>query len=66
MSTIEFCPECGGVVVGTGTDLRCTSCGLTYDEMIDSIDHDEDDFLEDDDADLDELDDELDGSDGDW
>ena len=66
MSSIEFCPECGGVVVGTGDDLRCTSCGLTYDDMIDAIDHDENDLLEDEDADLDELADELEGSDGDW
>lgn len=70
MSSIEFCPECGGVVVGTGADLRCTSCGLTYEEMLDAIDHDEDDLLEDEDEDedidLDELDDELEGSDGDW
>lgn len=51
MSTIEFCPECGSVVVGSGTDQRCTSCGLTYEEMVDLLDGDymdEDDLQEDD------------------
>ena len=42
MSEIEFCPECEAPVVGFGTDIRCTNCGMTYAEMIDNID---DDFL---------------------
>ncbi len=41
MSSIEFCPECGGVVVGSGSDQRCTSCGLTYEEMSDLLDGDD-------------------------
>lgn len=46
MSTIEFCPECGGVLVGSGDDLRCTSCGLTRDEIMDLVDGEEE-LLED-------------------
>ncbi|MEY4365371.1 MAG: hypothetical protein RLZZ305_715 [Actinomycetota bacterium] len=48
MSSIEFCPECGGVVVGSGLDQRCTTCGLTYEEMSDLLDGD--DELSEDDA----------------
>ena len=43
MSDIEFCPECEAPVIGFGDDIRCTSCGLTYREMVDLID---DDFLD--------------------
>ena len=43
MSDIEFCPECEAPVIGFGDDLRCTSCGLTYREMVDLVD---DDFLD--------------------
>lgn len=35
---MEICPECGGQLVGTGTDIRCTECGLTYEEMDDMLD----------------------------
>ena len=43
MSDIEFCPECEAPVIGFGDDIRCTSCSLTYREMVDLID---DDFLD--------------------
>ena len=43
MSDIEFCPECEAPVIGFGDDIRCTSCGLTYREMVDLVD---DDFLD--------------------
>ena len=43
MSDIEYCPECEAPVIGFGDDIRCTSCGLTYREMVDLID---DDFLD--------------------
>ena len=43
MSDIEFCPECEAPVIGFGDDIRCTSCGITYREMVDLID---DDFLD--------------------
>ncbi len=43
MSDIEFCPECEAPVIGFGDDIRCTSCGFTYREMVDLID---DDFLD--------------------
>ena len=58
MSDIEFCPECEAPVIGFGDDIRCTSCGLTYREMVDLID---DDFLDglggDDAIETDEMDD---------
>jgi hypothetical protein len=40
MREIEFCPECGAPVVGFANDQRCTSCGLTYHEMLDLLDGD--------------------------
>ena len=43
MSDIEFCPECEAPVIGFGDDIRCTSCGITYREMVDLVD---DDFLD--------------------
>ena len=71
MSSIEFCPECGGVVVGSGSDQRCTVCALTYEEMSDLLDGDDD--LEDDEelAEFGEDDDDFDfdleeESGGDW
>lgn len=36
------CPECGGPLVGTGSDIRCTECGLTIDEFESDIDDYED------------------------
>ena len=33
------CPECGGPVInGGGDDIRCLSCGLTWDEYVDTAD----------------------------
>ena len=33
------CPECGGPIVnGGGDDIRCTQCGLTWDEFVDVAD----------------------------
>jgi len=33
----EECPECGGPIIdGGGNDVRCESCGLTWDELEDS------------------------------
>ena len=46
MREIEFCPECGAPVIGFTNDQRCTSCGLTYLEMVDLLDGD--DLMEDD------------------
>ena len=46
MRDIEFCPECGAPVVGDDTSQMCTSCGLTYDEMEEFLDHD--DIIDDD------------------
>lgn len=47
------CPECGGPIVnGGGDDIRCTQCGLTWDEFVDVADDlellDGDDILLDD------------------
>lgn len=56
MSDIEFCPECEAPVIGFGTDVRCTSCGLTHSEMVDIIGDDVLDGLDgDDDIDSDEI-----------
>jgi hypothetical protein len=31
------CPECGGPIIdGGGNDVRCESCGLTWDEFEDA------------------------------
>lgn len=39
MRDIIECPECGGPVVnGGGDDIRCTECGLTWDEFVDVAD----------------------------
>jgi hypothetical protein len=46
MRDIEFCPECGAPVIGFTNDQRCTSCGLTYLDMVDLLDPD--DLMEDD------------------
>jgi uncharacterized Zn finger protein (UPF0148 family) len=53
MADLTECPACGGPLVGNGTDLRCTECGLTRDELqeFDGIDDVEDLY------DSDELDD---------
>ena len=42
MSEYTECPDCGGPLVGTGDDIRCTECGLTIDEFEDDIDDYED------------------------
>jgi len=52
MPEIDFCPECGAPVVGDGRSQMCTSCGLTYSEMEDLLDHD--DLMEDDEIDADD------------
>lgn len=52
MPEIEFCPDCGSPVVGTGTAQMCTGCGFTYDEMLDLLDEDE--MQEDDEIDPDD------------
>ena len=48
MSDLTECPNCGGPLVGTGADLRCTECGFTRDEFedIDDVEdlYDSDDF----------------------
>ena len=62
MSDIEFCPECGAPVIGFTNDQRCTSCGLTYLEMVDLLD---DDDLMEDDLGPDEVDDDVDDGYGD-
>ena len=41
MAEMNECPNCGGPLVGTGEDLRCTECGCTRDEF-DDIDDVED------------------------
>ncbi|MFM8601265.1 MAG: hypothetical protein ACKODP_04215 [Actinomycetota bacterium] len=60
MREIEFCPECGAPVVGFTNDQRCTSCGLTYLDMLDLLDGDD---LMEDDFGPDDVDGDLDGSD---
>lgn len=62
MSDIEFCPECGAPVIGFTNDQRCTSCGLTYLDMVDLLD---DDDLMEDDLGPDEVDDDVDDGYGD-
>lgn len=57
MRDIEFCPECGAPVIGFTNDQRCTSCGLTYLDMVDLLD---DDDLMEDDLGPDEVDDDVD------
>ena len=57
MSDIEFCPECGAPVIGFTNDQRCTSCGLTYLDMVDLLDSDD---LMEDDLGPDEVDDDVD------
>lgn len=44
MAELNECPNCGGPLVGTGADLRCTECGFTRDELdeLDGIDDVED------------------------
>ena len=42
MSEYTECPECGGPLVGSGDDIRCTECGLTIDEFEGDIDDYED------------------------
>lgn len=78
MRDIEFCPECGAPVVGDDTSQMCTSCGLTYDEMEEFLDHDDiidDDEIDpndgtenesDEDEDADEYEYDEDSADGDW
>ena len=41
MAEMTECPNCGGPLVGTREDLRCTECGFTRDEF-DDIDDVED------------------------
>lgn len=60
MREIEFCPECGAPVVGFTNDQRCTSCGLTYLDMLDLLDGDD---LMEDDFGPDDVEGDLDGSD---
>lgn len=59
MAELNECPNCGGPLVGTGADLRCTECGSTRDEFdgIDDVEdlYDSDDF---DDIDIEDYDDE--------
>ena len=62
MREIEFCPECGAPVIGFTNDQRCTSCGLTYREMVGLLDGDD---LMEDDLGPDDVDDDVDDGYGD-
>lgn len=48
MADLTECPNCGGPLVGTGEDTRCTECGFTQEEFddIDDVEdlYDSDDF----------------------
>lgn len=41
MADLTECPNCGGPLVGSGSDLRCTECGFSCDDF-DDIDDVED------------------------
>lgn len=51
MGEFTECPECGGPLVGSGDDIRCTECGLTIDEFEADIDDIEDPDFEESDED---------------
>lgn len=38
MVNLTECPNCGGPIInGGGTDIRCATCGMNYDELIDFL-----------------------------
>ena len=47
MAELTECPNCGGPLVGSGADLRCTECGFSGDDF-DDIDDVEDLYNSDD------------------
>jgi len=57
VAELTECPNCGGLLVGSGADLRCVECGFTRDEF-DDIDDVEDLYDSDDFDDIEDYDDE--------